>query len=114
MTGPFSAFKKSQFTAWIDAICGGTEARFIHLLFGLYSLSHRRDQASMRRDRIFATLPELAEKRWRRRLPKKIPPPGVGTDEQATLLENDHRPRHLLEVPLLKPSLKLPEADFEK
>jgi hypothetical protein len=23
------------------------------------------------------------------------------------LLENDHRPRHLLEVPLLKPALKL-------
>ena len=30
-------FKKGQFTPWIDAICGGTEARFIHRLFGLYA-----------------------------------------------------------------------------
>ena len=30
-------FKKGQFAAWIDAICGGTEARFIHRLFGLYA-----------------------------------------------------------------------------
>jgi transposase, IS6 family len=29
-------FKKGQFTAWIDAIGGGTEARFIHRMFGLY------------------------------------------------------------------------------
>src|SRR5512134_3461612 len=30
-------FKKGQFTAWIDAIGGGTEARFINRLFGLYA-----------------------------------------------------------------------------
>jgi transposase, IS6 family len=30
-------FKKGQFTAWIDAISGGTEARFINRLFGLYA-----------------------------------------------------------------------------
>ena len=30
-------FKKGQFTAWIEAICGGNEARFIHRLFGLYA-----------------------------------------------------------------------------
>ena len=30
-------FKKSQFAPWIDAFCGGTEARFIHRLFGLYA-----------------------------------------------------------------------------
>ena len=29
-------FRKGQFAPWIDAICGGTEARFIHRLFGLY------------------------------------------------------------------------------
>jgi transposase-like protein len=26
-----------MFTTWIDAICGGTEACFIHRLFGLYA-----------------------------------------------------------------------------
>ena len=30
-------FKKGQFTPWIDAIGGGTEARFINRLFGLYA-----------------------------------------------------------------------------
>jgi transposase-like protein len=30
-------FKKGQFTAWIDAIGGGTEAHFINRLFGLYA-----------------------------------------------------------------------------
>ena len=30
-------FKKGQFTWWIDAIGGGTEARFINRLFGLYA-----------------------------------------------------------------------------
>jgi hypothetical protein len=30
-------FNKGQFAPWIDAICGGTEARFINLLFGLYA-----------------------------------------------------------------------------
>jgi hypothetical protein len=30
-------FRKGQFAPWIDAICGGTEARFIHRLFGLYA-----------------------------------------------------------------------------
>jgi IS6 family transposase len=30
-------FKKGQFTAWIDAIGGGTEARSINRLFGLYA-----------------------------------------------------------------------------
>ena len=30
-------FKKGQFTPWIDAICGGTEVRFINRLFGLYA-----------------------------------------------------------------------------
>ena len=30
-------FKKGQFAAWIDAIGGGTEARFINRLFGLYA-----------------------------------------------------------------------------
>ena len=30
-------FKKGQFAPWIDAICGGTEARFINRLFGLYA-----------------------------------------------------------------------------
>ena len=30
-------FKKGQFTPWIDAICGGTETRFINRLFGLYA-----------------------------------------------------------------------------
>ena len=29
-------FKKGQFTTWIDAVGGGTEARFINRLFGLY------------------------------------------------------------------------------
>ena len=29
-------FKKGQFAAWIEAIGDGTEARFIHQLFGLY------------------------------------------------------------------------------
>lgn len=33
-------FKKGQFTSWwIDAINGGTEARFINRLFGLYASS---------------------------------------------------------------------------
>ena len=36
-------FKKGQFTPWIDAICGGTEARFINRLFGLMGLHN--DQA---------------------------------------------------------------------
>src|SRR5512147_3158151 len=30
-------FKKGQFTTWIDAIGGGTEAHFINRLFGLYA-----------------------------------------------------------------------------
>ena len=30
-------FKKGQFGAWIDAMGGGTEARFINRLFGLYA-----------------------------------------------------------------------------
>jgi transposase, IS6 family len=30
-------FKKGQFTPWIDAIGGGTEARFINRLFGIYA-----------------------------------------------------------------------------
>ena len=30
-------FRKGQFTTWIDAIGGGTEARFINRLFGLYA-----------------------------------------------------------------------------
>jgi transposase, IS6 family len=30
-------FKKGQVTPWIDAIAGGTEARFINRLFGLYA-----------------------------------------------------------------------------
>jgi transposase, IS6 family len=30
-------FKKGQFTAWINAIGGGTEAHFINRLFGLYA-----------------------------------------------------------------------------
>ena len=30
-------FKKGQFTLWIDAIGGGTEARFINRLFDLYA-----------------------------------------------------------------------------
>ena len=28
---------EGQFAPWIDAICGGTEARFINRLFGLYA-----------------------------------------------------------------------------
>ena len=30
-------FKKGQFTPWIEAIAGGTEARFINRLFGIYA-----------------------------------------------------------------------------
>src|SRR5512135_710692 len=30
-------FKKGQFTAWIDAIGGGTEAYFVNQLFGIYA-----------------------------------------------------------------------------
>ena len=30
-------FKKGQFAPWIDALGGGTEARFINRLFGLYA-----------------------------------------------------------------------------
>jgi DDE domain len=30
-------FKKGQFTPWIEAIAGGTEARFITRLFGIYA-----------------------------------------------------------------------------
>jgi hypothetical protein len=30
-------FKKSQFAPWIDAIGGGSEARFINRMFGLYA-----------------------------------------------------------------------------
>jgi hypothetical protein len=30
-------FKNGQFAPWIDAIYGGTEARFINRLFGLYA-----------------------------------------------------------------------------
>lgn len=30
-------FKKGQFTAWIDAIGGGSEARFINRMFGLHA-----------------------------------------------------------------------------
>jgi hypothetical protein len=30
-------FKKGQFAPWIDATAGGTEARFINRLFGLYA-----------------------------------------------------------------------------
>ena len=30
-------FKKGQFTAWIDAIGGGTEASFVNQLFGIYA-----------------------------------------------------------------------------
>ena len=30
-------FKKGQFSFWIDAVGGGTEARFIDRLFGLYA-----------------------------------------------------------------------------
>jgi IS6 family transposase len=30
-------FKKGQFAPWIDAICGGSEARFINRLFGVYA-----------------------------------------------------------------------------
>ena len=30
-------FKKGQFTPWIDAIGGGTQARFINRPFGLYA-----------------------------------------------------------------------------
>jgi hypothetical protein len=30
-------FKKGQFTAWIDAIGCGSEAHFIHHLFGPYA-----------------------------------------------------------------------------
>jgi hypothetical protein len=29
-------FKKGQFKLWIDAVGGGTKARFINRLFGLY------------------------------------------------------------------------------
>jgi hypothetical protein len=28
-------FKKGQFSLWIDAVSGGTEARFINRLFGI-------------------------------------------------------------------------------
>ena len=30
-------FKKGQFKLWIEAVGGGTEARFINRLFGLYA-----------------------------------------------------------------------------
>jgi hypothetical protein len=30
-------FKKGQFTAWIDALGGGTEASFVNRLFGIYA-----------------------------------------------------------------------------
>jgi hypothetical protein len=30
-------FKRGQFTPWIEATGGGTEARFINRLFGLYA-----------------------------------------------------------------------------
>ena len=30
-------FKKGQFSLWIEAVGGGTEARFINRLFGLYA-----------------------------------------------------------------------------
>ena len=29
-------FKKGQFSLWIEAVGGGTEAHFINRLFGLY------------------------------------------------------------------------------
>jgi hypothetical protein len=29
--------KKGQFTAWIEAIGGGTEAYFVNRLFGIYA-----------------------------------------------------------------------------
>jgi transposase, IS6 family len=35
--GLMRMFKKGQFTLWIDAIGGGTEASFINRLFGLYA-----------------------------------------------------------------------------
>ena len=30
-------FKKGQFTAWIDALGGGSETSFVNRLFGLYA-----------------------------------------------------------------------------
>jgi hypothetical protein len=30
-------FKKGQFSLWIQAVGGGTEARFINRLFGIYA-----------------------------------------------------------------------------
>ena len=30
-------FKKGQFTPWIDALGGGTEASFVNRLFGIYA-----------------------------------------------------------------------------
>lgn len=30
-------FKKGQFSLWIEAVGGGTEAHFINRLFGLYA-----------------------------------------------------------------------------
>ena len=30
-------FKKGQFSLWIEAVGGGTEARFVNRLFGLYA-----------------------------------------------------------------------------
>jgi hypothetical protein len=57
-------FKKGQFTPWIEATAGGTEAHFINRLFGIM-LSHRRDPAFARPDRIFATVPRRS---WHRAL----------------------------------------------
>ena len=34
-------FKKGQFTPWIDALGGGTEASFVNRLFGIYAGSCR-------------------------------------------------------------------------
>lgn len=30
-------FKKSQFSLWIETVGGGTEARFVNRLFGIYA-----------------------------------------------------------------------------
>ena len=44
---------KGQFTWWIDAIGGGTQAPAC----SAFSVSPRRDQAFTRRNQIFATVP---------------------------------------------------------
>jgi hypothetical protein len=48
-------FKKGQFTAWIDALGGGTEASFVNRAVRHLCVNRRCDQAFTRPDRVFAT-----------------------------------------------------------